>query len=280
MIHQLLPRRMYWKAQGYHAFPLTERDQLGDSASFPAWHVYASLLERAKQGKFDEIRDLIGWHEHSDDWVLRRAYVKLLGDAGTAAVLRELLENLFPRVLVHDRYDYAEALLNWGNLSVVPALVDLYAENYEFEDAKFIPARLSQLLEEEPGPVSKFPRKGPADVVKSYHLLVMDRYEELKQSLGTDNTNVFRGRKLHIVPIAEHMLNDLSKKRFDEEMRHKFEAMTGINCNCFYKNSKIQPLAAAAIIEKFLEGPEPSKYSEDIRYFFGHRVTSVSKLEL
>jgi hypothetical protein len=262
---------MYWNARGYHAFPLTDQDRVDLGGEAGDWEAFAQLLERAKRGNFADVRRLIEWHDKSNSWILGRAYMKLLGDAGKAADLRELLINVFPNDPLHYRYSFCEALGNWGSLSVVPALVDVYALSPKSEDAKYVPPRLSQLLETEPGPIKKFPVDGAAAAVESYRQLVAARNEELKSAFG-DDAVVFRGEKLNVAAVAHRGLEDLAKDRFDEEMRHKFEAMTGIDCSSFYKEGELQPLAAAALLEEFLEGPEPAKYQEGVRYFFGRPI--------
>jgi hypothetical protein len=263
---------MYWNARGYHAFPLTEQDRLDLGAEAGAWQAYAQLLERAKQGNFAEVRRLIEWHDSSNNWVLGRAYLKLLGDAGKAADLRDLLVNVLPNDPVHYRYSFCETLGNWGSLSVVPTLVDLYALSPKSQDAPYIPPRISRLLEAEPGPVSKYPVEGADAEVAAYVQFVTAHYEILKSALGGDDAVVFRGEKLSVAAVARRGLDDLGKDRFDEEMRHKFEAMTGIDCSSFYRDGELQPLAAAALLEEFLEGPEPAKYEEGVRYFFGRAI--------
>lgn len=50
-------------------------------------------------------------------------------------------------------------MVNLGSLSVILTLIDLYAKNYESEDATLVPARLSRLLEGQPEPIKKSPRR-------------------------------------------------------------------------------------------------------------------------
>jgi hypothetical protein len=272
MEHQRLPRRMYWDARGYHAFPLTDEDRLDDAKTFPAWQAFDRLLGSAKRGRFHELRMLIDLHRESEDWVIRGAVVKLLGDAGEGRLLRDLLYNIYPTRDNFDQYDYGEALVNWGNLSAIPALVELYAANFESQDAKFIPPRLSRLLEAEPGPIRNVPRNGSRAAIADYHGMVMDKYEELCRTFGTSDTYVFRGGGLHVTSVAERILRDFQKQQFSEEMRHKFEAMTGIDCSGFYVDRHLQPLAAAGIVEEFLDSDASDRYELGVRYFFGYRV--------
>ena len=152
---------------------------------------------------------------------------------------------------------------------MVPVLLDLYATNYKVDDAKFIPPRLSRLLEQDTGPIGVFPRHGPDEAIEAYRRLVMLRYQELVEALGSDDVPIYRGEQLNIATLAKHALKDLSSQKFDEELRHKFEAMTGIDCSSFYKEGKIQPLAAAVLLE---EHPAAAKLEPGCRYFFGHRI--------
>jgi hypothetical protein len=269
---QKLPGRMYWDARGYHAFPLTDQDRLDDPETFPAWQAFDQLLESAKMGRFHEVEMLIDWHNESEDWVIRGAFVKLLGDAGQGRVLRDLLANVYPTCDIVDQYDYGEAFVNWTSLSAIPALIELYSADSESQDAKFIPLRLSRLLEAEPGPIGDFPRNGSSAAVAGYHGIVMDKYEELCRTFGTRDAYVFRGGKLHVTSVAECILRDLQKQQFNQEMRHKFEAMTGIDCSGFYVDRQLQPLAAAAIVEEFLDSGAGDKYEPGVRYFFGYPI--------
>jgi hypothetical protein len=272
MAHQKLPGRKYWNARGYHAFPLTDQDRLDDTEKFAEWQAFDRLLESAKRGQFREVAKLIEWHERSRSWVMRGAFVELLGDAAEGRVLRDLLQKVDSSDLTVDEFDYGEALVNWGNLSAIPTLIRLYVTTWEFDDANDIPPRLSRLLETQPGPISDFPRNGSTAAVADYHGIVMDKHEELCRTFGTSDTYVFRGGELHVTSVAECILMDLQRQQFNEEMRHKFEAMTGIDCSRFYVDGQLQPLAAAAIVEEFLDSGAGEKYEPGVRYFFGYPI--------
>jgi hypothetical protein len=91
---------------------------------------------------------------------------------------------------------------------------------------------------------------------------------------------VFQGRPLDIGKLAEDMLDILRSRarRFElpafATLRHRFEASTGIDCRAFYKNDDVQPLAAAEILERFLESGAAARFVPGKRYFFGHEVPS------
>jgi hypothetical protein len=45
-----------------------------------------------------------------------------------------------------------------------------------------------------------------------------------------------------------------------------------VDGRAFFKDFKLQPLTAAAVVEEFLDSPEAAKYKDGFRYFFGHRI--------
>jgi hypothetical protein len=173
---------------------------------------------------------------------------------------------------------YGQAFVYWGHLSVIPSLVDLY-ERYHFsQDSVYVALGLSRLMEDVPGDISAYPldEEGEGErekEVKQYCNMVRQRYEELCDSLGTRDAVVFRGQLISIRHVCKKLLDDVGVKHgFHEEMRQKFEAYTGIDCSDFYIDETVQPLAVAAIVEEFLEGPEAAKFEDGVRYFFGHRI--------
>jgi len=168
---------------------------------------------------------------------------------------------------------YGQVLGYWGHLSVIPALVDLYERYYFSQDSIYVVQTLSQLLEDLPGDIQDFPEGGEATEFREYCGRVRMQYQKLSDRLGTHDAVVFRGEVISIQHICKKMIDDLEVRHgFHEEMRHKFEAVTGIDCSSFYVNGSLQPLTVAAVIEQFLESPDAAKYQRGVRYFFGHRV--------
>jgi hypothetical protein len=263
--------RTFWSINGYYGYPLNEDDRrLPD---YQQWLELDALVAAAKQGDFHKLRDLTERVASANDWVRRGQLIGLLGDAGDSRTLKHIRDTVLPTcddsVL---RLEYAYILCYWGHLSAIPALISMYQEYSFSEDAWFIAEWLSRLMEEVPGELKKFPREDDDAAAEAYCRAALSRYEELKGRFGTDDVVVFRGNVVGIGNICAQMLDDLQNKRFHEEMRHKFEAWTGIDCSDFYKNKKIQPLTAAAIIEDFLKSPAREKYRDGERYFFGHRL--------
>ena len=54
--------------------------------------------------------------------------------------------------------------------------------------------------------------------------------------------------------------------------RHLLEAATGLDCRGFFRDRRLQPLAAAAQLEEMLEAGHLARLTPGVRYFFGHRI--------
>jgi hypothetical protein len=265
-----LPERMYPKARGWHAFPLTAADSGIDGIA--EWKMLAERVAEAKRGDFSTIPGVLDVYDHDADWVRRGAYVELMGDAGPDALLERIHGEISPPdVPVDYVYDFAETLFYWGRLDAIPTLVEIYRENHPYQDAHYIPPRLSLLLEEERGPLGRFNIKPSAEDAAATCALALERHAELREQLG-ERAFVFRGRLLDPRYIAERTLQDLAEGKLDPEMRRKLEAMTGVDCSSFYADQVLQPLAAAVVLEDFLAGPLPARFTPGRRYFFGHPV--------
>lgn len=263
--------RALWTNKGYYAYPLTDEDR--KLSDYQQWLELNALVAAAKRGDFRQLTRLVEQVAESHDWVRRGHYINLLGDAGDLRTLSRIRDTVLPTcnnsVM---RFEYAESLCYWGSLSAVPALIKQYQEYSFSEDSWYIAEWLSRLMEEAPGELDNFPQEDDEEAAEAYGRAARSRYEELKSRFGTDDVVVFRGNIVGINNICTRMLDDLRNERFHEEMRHKFEAWTGIDCSGFYKDEILQPLTAAAIIEDFLNSPARTKYLDGDRYFFGHRL--------
>jgi hypothetical protein len=136
---------------------------------------------------------------------------------------------------------------------------------------------MSLMLEETLGPIWWAPHRGDSEEkADTYVKHVLARHAELTKQLG-ESAFVFRGRLLDVEWMARCCLADLARGKFEPEMRHKFEAMTGIDCSRFYSrfdgvNGRLDPLAAASVLEAFLASPECKAFVPGQRYFFGHPI--------
>jgi hypothetical protein len=237
------------------------------------WLRWQQVFSQARNGNFRETHQLIDIYESGDAGLEGVCYI-LLAYAGTAKTLRNMMQ------LVSDRkvdylaaVDFCEAIAMAGSLSAAPAVLNAFVGMWRkgFSEIEMIPHRLSDQLEAESGPIDE-PERIPT--IENYQSLVMGRIEELRQRFKTDQVWLFHGELAGVVPLAQLILRSIAKKDFMEmeTLRERFEASTGIDCRPFYKKTAFQPLTAAAIVEKFLESPEATKYETGVRYFFGHRI--------
>lgn len=272
--------RREWTRRGYHAFPVVEEDRA--LPDYARWRELSDLVGEARRGEFGGIPGLIERLGAADDWALAGSYARLLADAGGHSTLRRVRDEVFPNAddLV-DRLAYGSVLGDWGHLSVVPALIALFREACATPDGAFVRGRIERLLEAEPGPLRGFliRRRGERedtvelDSVDQYCALAARLCGELRARLGTEDVVVFRGDVLSVGRVCRVALDDLRRGgRFDEQMRRRFEASTGVDASGFYRDGRLQPLAAAAIVEGFLDSGEADRYEPGARYFFGHRV--------
>ena len=263
--------RRHWTANGYHAFPMMAND--ANVPDHDKWIEFDALLAEAKMGDFQRIPMLAERMHEPGSWALWGQYAQLLGDAGSGKTLEQVLGSIpLGKDITAELY-YANTLIYWGKLAVVPTLVDMF-ERYSFsEDAQYVGFGMSRLLEKESGEVADPPREDAGGAVRDYCRTVRDQYDRLCDELGSDDVTVFRGEVIDIRAICRRMLEDLGgQRRSYEEMRHKFEATTGIDCSGFYQDGELRPLAVAALLEEFLESPAVAGYEAGERYFFGHRI--------
>ena len=127
------------------------------------------------------------------------------------------------------------------------------------------------MLEDAPGEIDEAKEDDAA-----YRALVMSRFEDLRDQLGTDEVAVTCGRPVEVDAVARRLRNlilkepDLSGEAMYTRML--LEAFTGLDCRAFYKGDRFQPLSAVAVLEEFLDHADLSGYRPGVRYFFGHPV--------
>lgn len=255
-----------WESSGYFADTVAPSD--GPAPPGP-WLRWADILRRAKAGVFSGLDELIRIYEGTNNWVLRGTCAQLLGDAGTRSHLESLVTRIQgvkdPTRVIH----FCGSLASAGYLSFVPVILAAYERFRNFNDADILPVLLSDLLEVGAGPICE---PGDAGSIEAYHGLVLQKYLELKTVSGNDDVPVYNGEPFGVVPFARSLLEGLREPSFESDHRRKFEASTGIDCRGFYRDGQLQPLAAAAVIEDFLDSPDAAKYEPGVRYFFGHRI--------
>ncbi|HYO52227.1 hypothetical protein [Archangium sp.] len=259
-----------WESEGYFIDTRLSSD-VPSSADPDAnlWRLWLDVFEQAKRGRFTQVPKLLpAYRQGRRSWLLGEACLYLLGDAGGPDCLQAVIQEM-QNCSSYTKIQLCIPLAGWGSLSIVPLLASVFEAHSEVEDADLIPEQLSLLLEED----HTLKDASQTESAARYRELVMARYSELKQQFGTDQVPVLSGEPFSLESLARRMLRQISAgRRLDPELRHKFEAMTGIDCSDFYK-SGFQPLTTAAILEDFLASPQRAKYQEGVRYFFGHRLS-------
>jgi hypothetical protein len=192
-----------------------------------------------------------------------------LGDAGTSGCFEAIIRELIATSSTELTINFCDALATRGKLADVPLILESYEYVATIEDAAVIPSHLSNLLEPEVGAIAD-PSQLPS--VDEYHAIVMERYQELATSFGTDQLSVLRGAEFGVVPLARQILDRARRPYFPSDLSRRFSTSTGIDSAQFYKNKEFQPLSTAAVVEAFLDSPEAAKYEDGVRYFFGHRI--------
>ena len=107
--------------------------------------------------------------------------------------------------------------------------------------------------------------------IDGYCGMVDRTWKELADRFGTTDLYIWLGEPTSVRRMAKVIIAKAREPYFSFEIRHKFEASTGINCSAFYKaDQSFQPLSAAAIAEDFLNSPRAAQFVDGMRYFFGH----------
>ena len=255
-----------WKGRGYFGCPTPPAGVAVSADPFVTWE---AALVQAKAGHFDSLPQLIDLYKASTQPVLLQACAFLLGDAGPAACFQRIRQEVESSDSFELVLDFCDAIAARGKLADVPLLLGAYEKFATVEDADIIPCYLSALLEPVLGALSD-PNQAPS--LAAYRALVLKRYDQLSDDLGTDQVLVWMGEPFGVVPMAKRLLELIRNPSFPSDLRRKFEAATGIDCTAFYKAAQLQPLTVAAILERFLDSPAADHYQDGVRYFFGHRI--------
>jgi hypothetical protein len=259
-----------WEGSGYFGVPdPSPAPRSRPGSEIDPWDLWIAVFQRAKQGDFTHVPDLIPILMTSSDWLLVTTCSDLIGDAGPDVCFESILEGLRNTDDFLRATEYCQALYIRGKLSDVPTLAITYEKYKSRKDADIFPVWISDLLEIEDGPL---PEPAHFEDVEDYREAVIDAYRNLVDELGSDQVFVFNGKRFGVSTVAKLTRQRIGQPVFRSIFRRKFEASTGIDCTRFYKREKVQPLAAAAIVEEFLESGEAAKYREGARYFFGHPI--------
>lgn len=235
------------------------------------WKLWDQAFVAARSGDFLLMENVVNLYDPLGNYTLNRQCMTLIGDAGTSACFRPIIGELENPTRPYDydsATDYAHAVAGRGRLGDVPVLFAAFRRYREVPDAEIIRVLVDRLLEREPGGL---PDPAELEDFSVYESAVNAAYGELEARFGRD-AHVFRGELLDVRRLAERLLEALQRPYFSMSWRHRFEASTGTDCSGFYKRGELQPLAAAAIVEDFLESGAAERFEPGVRYFFGHRI--------
>jgi hypothetical protein len=261
-----------WWSGGYHGCPDTApQSSLPLSLRTPEWEAWIAVLRLAKQGDFSKTATLLDIYANASSTIVEAACATLVADAGDPAAFRRIEAELRPRQTGYEKtINFCDALQARGRLGDVPLMLECFERIATIKDADIIPSQLSRLLEPEPDLISE-----PSDFASldDYREAVLALYRKVLDEIGSEERFVFLGKPYGVVPMAKALLGRLQKPHVQIFWRQRFEAPTGINCSAFYDAEKVlQPLAAAEIVEDFLESPKAAEFEDGVRYFFGHRI--------
>lgn len=258
------------------------------------WHRLNHALDRAKRGDFTADREVLDLYReshaaedgHEDPWFKRNA-ITILGNIGTVECYRDMRREIEDPAIReadgNDYYanmkikDYCRAFCHWGRLDALPVILDQYLSQ-RLKDAPeldIFTVCMSKLLLPAGGSDSMIQEDPPIDMLEDYLNLVMNRYDEVVEELGSDKVHVAFGELSSARTLARHVITNSGPRRVRQRLmrvRERFEPMTGIDCTAFFADTPWTPLAAAAIAEDFLASDASARFEDGARYFFGHRI--------
>jgi hypothetical protein len=282
---------------GFHFASPPPADVISDrylNSSDPG-DVLACVLARCQQGSFDAVSRLLDVLRREDSAVVTNACCQLIGFTGGRRLLEQIVQQYAgelddPGV----QHDVPAAIVNAGALWAVPHLLAMHEVAVDVHARISLEQRLSLLLEPDSGPVWQGPEE--RSVVEDdslpeafreerieldeqgYRALVLGRLKELQASGSLNDRNVFyaEGAPLEVEQLARTMMRRIGSNDFlyrIEWERMVLEATTGVSCRAFFNSEgRLQPLAAVAVIEEFLDSRDAARFAPGVRYFFGHRV--------
>lgn len=258
-----------WRRRGYGlSGPLPAEVEADDAE----WLTLARSLERAKVGDFTALADLDALVSAEAPPLLMRGALMLMGDAGDAATLARV-----EAAMAIDSSEVVVAACQAAAFAGLPRLLspmlDALERTRRRQDRDFIRDAIALIVEDDEGPITNEALLETAELRQH----VESRRAELERQ--APGAAFFEGRPFDVVELARSMSALL--RRIDEEsgvaglflpLRHKFEASTGIDCSDFFDDDRLQPLAALALLEEFLESTRPLHFAAGARYFYGHRI--------
>ncbi|OJT23139.1 hypothetical protein BO221_19895 [Archangium sp. Cb G35] len=260
------------------------------------WRVLACALANLQQGMFEVSGRLLGLMHEARDADVWNACATLLSYAAPYSVIRKLeasAEKLLAPV-EHSPYTrryFCEILASSAGVWGVPHLISHYRELKDRKVEAEVEYYISQVLEGDPGPISRGPRvlwesnglpppfeeSTPIFLTEEYLTQLEGTFQELVSSQKLhEQEAIVEGERLNIRAVAQRLLTRVRTGLHPDRIeagRMLLEATTGMDCRAFFDGSgRLQNLTAAAIVEEFLEREDADRYQSGVRYFFGHRI--------
>jgi hypothetical protein len=269
---------------------LSDRSNLTSS---DPWTVLGCTLSRAQSGELSDFEPLMEALGMTHDGIYWNMAELLLAFAAPYSQLRSL-KRLFPDAML---MAFPEVVRRYSEIlahSLAPWAIDEVLRWYEATPDENVRVTvtdyLSHCLEDQPATVDKGPRRKMAplppppfeEYYYDYEEYIAEvrriRDEVLRNCGGTLETPLLGGKSFSVVELAHRILRharegeDSTRTNFE---RMAFEGATGIPCKDFFDPSRdhdFNPLAAAAIVEDFVQSPAAQKFKPGVRYFFGHPI--------
>jgi hypothetical protein len=288
-----------WRVDGYHWSGVPAVDLRSDQAlqADSPWVVIASVVEHARAGEHDAASRLIPFFTRSEPFALQRIALLVFADLAPGHLLGRLAD-----ALGHDdphvRKYAGEASKYAGRLSLVPPMLRAWQRAETLGDHETIGFAISEMLETSYGPIAEavgiyntpldVPLPTPA-LARLFELrkvmeadldppplpgLVEETHRLLEQQYDPE-AYVWRGEPMSVPAVARALLDaaaDSPVVGAIVPLRHRLEAMTGIDCRNFLYAMRPRPKQIQRVVEAFLDSDAPSRYLPGTRYFFGKPI--------
>jgi hypothetical protein len=268
-------------ARGYVVTPPSDVDLASDRAlRHPnSGVVLVAVLDRLRRGQRDALHYLLDRCVDDEHPVISVAAHRLIGHAGTPALLLRLVEHARSRLEQPGAWwsvlYTCEALLESRFVWAVPLVLDLYADIAARTDARkelgIIPIRLDAMLRP-PQPdggslYSAYSGGRDGDLVRE----ALTIWQGLRDQHGPDAI-VWSGRPFDLRDVVEPLRRLATAEGPDagiHQLREIYESATGRDCSNWYAQGQPRRLQIAAEAERFL-AEDAHRFPPGIRYLFGH----------
>ncbi|TIP02851.1 MAG: hypothetical protein E5X76_23100 [Mesorhizobium sp.] len=299
-VPEFMARTFDWREDGFH-FAGTPPAGLMSPAALSnsnPWIVLAAVVERAKHGDHSQVPLLSRYYEEHATDRLAQVALMLTGDIGRERDLQLLagaLSSADPLTRVYAAQGAALAGRAW----LVPPMLEAWDAADTVDEHAMIGARIADLLEEPGGEliehadifpfknVDRFLEENPsfrkaesqlrilAEGEAAFPRLVEAQYAKVTKQVNDDAAFLWRGSRWSMRNFVDRFLAELDREvpLSLPNLRHRFEAYTGLDCTgFFYVDGDPDLIGMAAVLDDFLESGTIGQYAVARRHFFGHPI--------